>query len=61
MLRNISENFNPEILAYQTLNHYDYYFKTLKEYNEKSHNILSGNIIKKVVKLILNHYNLYNY
>lgn len=61
MIRTIPEDFQQKIFSYNCNQNYQLYFQTLKADQDILHNVFSGNVFKKVIKLILNHFGKYRY
>ncbi len=61
MIRTVPVDFQIKILTYNVANLSELYASELYERKFKDENMFSGNILKKTIKLILNHFNLYKY
>lgn len=63
MLRKASQNNDTgaAVFAYNASKFHNLYFSSMKDDHEMFNNIFSGGVFKKVIKLILNHFNKYSY
>lgn len=61
MIRTIPDDFETKTLAYNMYNLSDLYFISIQSQNDLVHNVFAGNFFVKMIKLFLNHLNLYQY
>ncbi|MCO5269627.1 MAG: glycosyltransferase family 2 protein [Brumimicrobium sp.] len=61
MIHSISDDFNSKIFSYNTMDLYDLYNRSMREDHDKFHNIFHGGLLRKITKLILNHFGCYKY
>lgn len=61
MIRSIPEDYTQKNLAYNIEKLYPLYIKSFRAQTDKLHNILQGGLLKKIAKLILNHFDKYEY
>lgn len=61
MIRTIPEDFNSKISTYNITNLHHLYISSINRDVDIFHNIFHGNLLKKIVKVSLNHFNKYKY
>lgn len=61
MIRSVPNDYHEKIFAFCMSNFPKMYGNELRMYYNKNYNVFHGNIIKKVIKLVLNHFKMYKY
>ena len=61
MIRNIADDFGEKIMKYNVCTLSDLYVDRFKKIKFQNENILSRSLLKKIIKITLNHFNLYKY
>lgn len=61
MIRNVEDDFRENIFIYNTSTLALFYQNELRKIRNKDEAIFGGGFFKKVIKMILNHFNLYDY